>query len=91
MLYGVGTFLLCGDTDLRPIGKDDEAQVVETNVAEANEDPIVPKIDCLIDAMRKGDSEEALQLIGGIEDKDIDRRGRFFVESIFLNKNYKIK
>jgi hypothetical protein len=56
--------------------KDDETQMVETNVAEANEDPIVPKIDCLIDAMRKGDSEKALQLLEGIEDKDISRRGR---------------
>jgi ankyrin repeat protein len=76
MLYGMGTFLLCGSTELRPIGKDDETQMVETNVAEANEDPIVPKIDCLIDAMRKGDSEKALQLLEGIEDKDINRRGR---------------
>jgi ankyrin repeat protein len=49
--------------------KDDEAQV-----AEANEDTIFTKIDCIINVMYYGDSKKALKLLEGIEDKDINRR-----------------
>ncbi|MDR0740534.1 MAG: hypothetical protein LBF34_02370 [Puniceicoccales bacterium] len=69
ILYGMEAFLLCGITGAQEIEKDDEAQVVETD-----EDSVVARIDRTIEAMSKGNSEKALQLIGGIEDKDIDRR-----------------
>ncbi|MDR1591250.1 MAG: hypothetical protein LBR92_04645 [Puniceicoccales bacterium] len=70
MLYGMGVFLLCGTSGLQATEKDDEAQV-----AEANEDPIAAAIDRTIEAMREGNSEKVLQLIGGIKDQDINRRG----------------
>jgi hypothetical protein len=70
MLYGMGAFLLYGTTGLQAMEEGDGAQV-----AEANEDPIAAEIGRTIKAICKGDSKEALQLIGGIEDKDIDCRG----------------
>jgi ankyrin repeat protein len=66
----MGIFLLCGTTGLQAMGKDDETQVVE-----ANEDSVVARIDCIINDMRHGNSEKALQLIGGIKDQDINLRG----------------
>ncbi|MDR0740823.1 MAG: hypothetical protein LBF34_03895 [Puniceicoccales bacterium] len=77
MLYGMGVFSLCGSTGSQAMEEDDEPQATEANAeAEANEDPIAAKIDCIINAMRYGRIEEALQLIAVIEDRDINRRGR---------------
>jgi hypothetical protein len=39
---------------------------IEDEVAEANEDPIVAKIDCLFEAIGDGDSEKVLQLLEDI-------------------------
>ncbi|MDR2371717.1 MAG: ankyrin repeat domain-containing protein [Puniceicoccales bacterium] len=77
MLYSMGVFWLCGTTGLQATEKDAKAQVTETN-----ETPIVSKIDYIIEAMYKGNSEKALRLLEGIENKDINCKGK--IRSITL-------
>jgi hypothetical protein len=84
MLYGMGVFSLCGTTVLQEMEKDDEAQVAEVNevaeaqVAEANEDLIAVKIERILVAICSRRSEEALRLIEGLEDEDINHRTQIY-------------
>jgi ankyrin repeat protein len=84
MLYGMGTFLLCGTTGSQATEKDEEAgatvlQAMEegdgAQVAETDEDSVTTEIDCIINDMRYERIEKALQLIRGIEDQDINLKG----------------
>jgi hypothetical protein len=70
MPWNMGMFLLCGAMGLQTMQKKAEAR------EKANETLISTKINRATIAMYHGKSEEALQLIGEIEDEDINRRDR---------------